>query len=66
MAQQRSLLLETVYRPFSSRLMRPDVGNLVAPPGRERDVVLEADELLATTGQGIVLHVAHLRLDDSF
>ena len=66
MAQQRSLLLETVYRSFSSRLMRPDVGNLVAPPGCERDVVLEADELVATTGQGIVLHVAHLRLDDSF
>ncbi len=32
-AQQRSLVLEPVYRPFSSRLMSPHVGNLVAPPG---------------------------------
>jgi NAD(P)-dependent dehydrogenase (short-subunit alcohol dehydrogenase family) len=43
-----------------------DVGKVVAPPGCERDVVLEADKLVATTGQSIVLHVAHLRLDDSF
>src|SRR5271157_1080257 len=65
-AELRSLLLETVYWPFSSRLMGPDVGDLVAPPGCERDVVLEADELVTTTGQGIALHVAHARLDDSF
>ena len=64
--QQRSLVLETVDRPFSSRLMHPDVGNLVAPARCERDVVLEADELVTPTGQGVVLHVAHLRLDDSF
>src|SRR5580658_6955517 len=65
-AQQRTLLLETVYRPFSSRLMRPDVGNLVAPPGCERNVVLEADELVTTTGQSIVFHITHTRLDGSF
>src|SRR5271166_2388208 len=65
-AQQRSLLLEPVYRSYSSRLMRPDVGNLVTPPRRERDVVLEADEFVTTTGQRIAFHITHARLDGSF
>ena len=65
-AEQRSLFLETVYRAFSSRLMNPDVGNFVAPPGRERDIVLIADEFVTTAGQGISLHIAYAGLDDSF
>ena len=57
-----TFLLEAIDRPFAGRLVEPHVGHLVAPGGRQGQVILEADQFLAAAGQGIVLHVAHARL----
>ena len=66
LSQQSPLLLETVDRPRAGLLVKPDVGDLIAPGGRQGQIVLEARQFFAAAGQGIVLHVAHAPFDDSF
>src|SRR5271170_7134273 len=50
-SQQRALLLETVRGPLASRLVQPHVGHLVAPLGRQCQVVLETGQVFGTPSQ---------------
>src|SRR5919201_3469631 len=59
LAEQRALVLEAIDGPLAGGFVNPHVSNLVEPPGRERQVILEVDQFLATSGQGISLDVAH-------
>src|SRR5271165_4064371 len=65
LAEQRPLVLEAIHWPLAGCLMDSHIGHLVEPARCESQVVLEADQLLTTSGQGIVLDVADASLDDS-
>ena len=64
--QQRAFAPEAVRGPLAGRLVDAHVGHTVAPPGRQSQVVFEADQFVGTPGQGVVLDVAHAPLDDPF
>ncbi len=46
--QQGALLLKAIDRPLAGRLVKSDVGDLIAPGRRQGQIVLEASQFIAT------------------